>query len=174
MEFRFIQPQLRNFDQAFSDVLVVPTWKFQRPPRDSAGLVDWRLGGTISALMRDGEVTGSLGEQILISGRPKLSFSKVLLLGSGVVDEFHLQTFVGLIDLILESVASLQLRRATIELPGRAQNLIEPARAAEVLVERGGDDPRFDSWTLIDSAGAAREMTRRLRGERRGGWKKTS
>jgi len=45
--------------------------------------VDFRLAGRISRLIAGGFATGALGEVLLVPGKPKLPFDKILLFGTG-------------------------------------------------------------------------------------------
>ena len=170
MELRFVQPELRRLDLLVSEVLAVPIANNERPPRGCAGLIDYRLAGKISNVMASGALQGEIGEKVFLSGRPKVPFDKVLLYGVGDLDHFNPQIYAGLVDQLLTSLAALGVRRAVVELPGRAHDLIEPEAAAEILLERAGSNPMFDTWTLIDSASAQRAVTALLRRDRRTDW----
>ena len=41
------------------DALVVPVWSDVRPLRGAAGLLDWRLCGRLSQMIREGRVSGA-------------------------------------------------------------------------------------------------------------------
>ena len=154
-----------------SEVIAVPIEEMLRPPRGSAGLLDYRLDGRISAVLQNGTFTGAVGEKLLLSGKPKLPFDKLLLYGMGEARSFNPQIYAGLIDDLLRSLADLGVRRAVVELPGRLQELIEPEVAAEILLARAGENPLFDTWTLVDSASAQRAVTQLLRRDRRSEWR---
>src|SRR5690606_30370316 len=121
MELRFVQPSLRRLELLVSEVIAVPIEEMVRPPRGSAGLLDYRLDGRISAVLRDGTFTGAVGEKLLLSGKPKLPFDKLLLYGMGAAGSFNHQIYAGLVDDLLKSLADLGVRRAVVELPGRLQ-----------------------------------------------------
>jgi hypothetical protein len=109
-----------------------------------------------------------------VSGRPKLPFDRILLYGVGDLVHFNPQIYVGLIDQLLRSLSELGVRRAVVELPGRANELISPETAAEILLERAGNNPMFDTWTLIDTQAAQRAVTSLLQRDRRSEWRSTS
>lgn len=171
MELRFVQPDLRRLDLLVSDVLAVPIGAGERPPGGCAGLLDYRLAGRISEVIRSGALRGAIGDKVFLSGRPKLPFDKVLLYGQGELEKFNPQIYAGLVDALLQTLSELGVRRAVVELPGRAKELIKAETAAEILLERTGDHPLFDSWTLVDSSAAQREVTNLLRRDRRNDWR---
>jgi hypothetical protein len=174
MELRFVQPDLRRLDLLLSDVLAIPIGAGERPPQGCAGLVDYRFGGRVSEVIQSGAMRGAVGDKVFLSGRPKLPFDKVLLYGQGELENFNPQIYAGLVDLLLESLSELGVRRAVVELPGRARDLIKPEIAAEILLDRTGDHPLFDSWTLVDSSEAQRTVTNLLRRDRRNDWRLSS
>ena len=82
MELRFVAPDLKNLDELDSEVLACAIWSDVRPSHGVAGLVDWRLAGRISALQRRGLVTGVEDEVVMIPGKPRLTFDKLVLFGA--------------------------------------------------------------------------------------------
>lgn len=170
MELRFVTPDLYQLELLVTEVLALPVGTADRPPQGAAGLVDYRLAGKVSAAIQSGALTGKVGEKVLIAGRPKLPFDKILLFGSGDVGAFNLQIYAGLIDMLLSTLAQMGVRRAVVELPGRALGLIPPEAAAQILLEHAGDNPIFDTWTLVDTPAAQRAISTLLRQDRRRKW----
>ncbi len=150
MELRFLQPHLRQLERSVSEVLVLSVSEGERPPRGVAGLVDYRLAGSISALIKRGELLGRVNEQVLITGKPRLPFEKILLVGAGPADRFNPQVFISVIDCVFMTLQSLKLRRAAIELPGRVHQSIEGEAAISLLKERAQAYPLLDTLTIID------------------------
>lgn len=171
MELRFVQPDLRRLDLLVSEVLAVPISEGDRPPRGCAGLLDYRLAGRISAVLMSGTFAGQVGEKVFLSGRPKLPFDKLLLYGVGDLSLFNQQIYAGITQDLLTTLEELNVRRAVVELPGRADDLISAQTAAEILLERAGENPLFDTWTLVDTAAAQRSVSALLRGDRRNEWR---
>src|SRR6266446_3210351 len=66
-------------EQAAIDQLIQHTstnWKLERPLTGLAGLVDWRLSGRLSRLIRAGLVIGAAGEALLTPPGMRLAFKK--------------------------------------------------------------------------------------------------
>src|SRR5262249_17344054 len=78
-ELRFVPPELARLDEIDCEVLACTVWSDVRPSHGLAGLCDWRLGGRLSDLERRGLVTGALGEVVLVPGKPRLTFDKLLV-----------------------------------------------------------------------------------------------
>jgi hypothetical protein len=167
MELRFTLPQLRKLDLAGTEVLVCSFSEGERPPKGVAGLVDWRLAGRISRLVASGFVSGALGETLLVPGRPKLPFDKILLFGIGNPRDFSELVFRAVVENVLATLEGLKARTAVVELPGRHFDGIAPERAADVLLEMSASRPEHDSWTLVEPLEAQRVIAQQTVLERR-------
>lgn len=170
MDLRFVSADLRKLDLLPSEVLVLPVVADQRPPRGVLGLVDYRLGGHISESLARGTITGNPLEQLILSGRPKLPYDKLFLVGVGPLSGFHPTLYAAAIDVVLRVLSGWGVRRAVVELPGRAEGWIAPELAVDILLERAEAYPHFDQWTLVDTPEAARVVTQGLRRERGADW----
>jgi hypothetical protein len=167
VDLRFTPPQLRKLDLVGTEVLVATLAADERPPHGVAGLVDWRLAGRISKLLESGFATGQLGEVLLVPGKPKLPFDKIVLFGFGARADFNEHVFRLAIDKILRTLEGLRARTAVVELPGRHIGAISAERAADILLECAGGRPEHDVWTLLESAEAQRAITQHMIQERR-------
>jgi len=126
VELRFTLPQLRKLDLAGTEVLVCGLAEGERPPKGVAGLVDWRLAGRLSRLVASGFVSGALGETLLVPGRPKLPFDKILLFGVGTARDFSELVFRAVVEKVLATLEGLKARTAVVELPGRHFTAFRP------------------------------------------------
>ena len=159
-ELRFVAPDLRRLDQVSSEVIVCGVWSDVRPLSGLACLLDWRLAGRMSALVRRGYLVGDLGEVVLIPTQPRLPYDKLLACGLGARAGFDEGTFRSVFELMLETLCGLHVKTAVIELPGRGSALLEPERAAEIFLEIV-DAPRDvlrPSLFVVEPAEAARRM----------------
>jgi hypothetical protein len=138
----------------------------ERPPHGVAGLVDWRLAGRLSELIRTGFARGEVGEVLLLPGRPKLSFEKVVIFGIGRGANFNEQIYRGIVERLLGTLEGLKVRSAVVELPGRHLDCIAPERAVEVLFSYAGGRHEHDLWTLVEPPAAQRAIARVLRKDR--------
>src|SRR5688572_2356614 len=167
MDLRFTQPDLRKLDLTGTEVLVCSLVPGERPPRGVAGLCDYRLGGRISGLVKSRFATGALGEVVLVPGRPKLVFDKILLFGTGEARDFSELVFRALVERILGTLSGLKARTAVVELPGRHFGGISAERAADILLEMAGTRTEHDVWTLIEPLDAQKVITQQTILERR-------
>jgi hypothetical protein len=167
MDLRFTLPSLRKLDLSGTEVLVAGLTSDERPPQGVAGLVDWRLAGRISRVLKSGFVSGALGEVLLVPGKPKLPFDKVLLFGTGPAADYTEGRFRAVLEKILKTLEGLRARTAVVELPGRHRDALTAERAADILLEIAGARPEHDVWTLVEPAEAQRVITQHMIQERR-------
>jgi len=167
VELRFTLPTLRKLDLLGSEVILSALPEDEQPPHGLTGLLDWRLSGRISALIERGFVTGKVGEVVLVPGKPKLPFDKVLLFGVGKRADFSEPVFRLVVDKMLTTLEGLRARSAVVELPGRHFDAIRPERAADILLEQAGGKAVHDVWTLAESLEAQRLITQHMIQERR-------
>jgi hypothetical protein len=167
VDLRFTPPNLRALDLLGTEVLIASVALDERPPHGVAGLIDWRLGGRLSSLLRDDFYSGRIGEVLLLPGKPKLPFDKLLLLGVGKRKDFNETVFGEVTEKILSTLAGLRARTAVVQLPGRHFGGITAERAADLLLEVAGARPEHDVWTLVEPPEAQRAITQRMIQERR-------
>ena len=167
MDLRFSTPELRKLDLLGTEVIVSTIAVDERPPQGVTGLLDFRLAGRISRLIQAGFATGKVGEVLLVPGKPKLPFDKILLFGIGKCSEFNDPVYRAVLNKILRTLEGLRARTAVVELPGRHFDAISPERAADILLESTGGQKEHDVWTLIEPAEAQRAITQHMIQERR-------
>jgi hypothetical protein len=170
VELQFVSPHLSELDALESEVLACSVWQDARPPSGVAGLCDWRMAGRISYLLRSGYLSGKRGEVVLLPGRPKMSFDKVLLFGVGRADDFDERHYREAMIHMMRTIEGLCSRIAVVELPGRQDDRIAADRAADMLLEAASEPPvrrLHDVWTLVETSQARRRIQQHMIEERR-------
>jgi hypothetical protein len=167
VELRFVAPELARIDELDSEVLACSVWSDVRPSHGLAGLCDWRLGGRLSDLERRGLCTGALGEVVLVPGKPRLTFDKLLVFGAGPRAAFNEEVFRALVERMLTTMKDLLARASVVELPGRHDGLIPADRAADILLACAGRKPEHDAWTLVEDPDGKQRIVQHMIEERR-------
>lgn len=167
MELRFVSPDLTSLDGITSEILACAVWSDERPSHGVAGLCDFRLAGRISALQRRSAMTGQLGEVVLVPGKPRLTYDKLLFFGAGPRVSFGERTFEAVIARMLATLEGLQARSAVVELPGRFDELIAAEQAADLLLASAGGSPEHDVWTLVEGHDARQRIMLHMIEQRR-------
>jgi hypothetical protein len=167
MELRFVHPSLTHLDDLDSEVLMCSVWSDTRPSHGVAGLCDFRLGGWISSLERQGCITGELGETVLLPGKPRLAFEKLVMFGAGPRAAFDERVLEALVGSILRAADDLGARAVVLELPGRQDGVIAAERAADILLATVGREREYDVWTLVETAEGRQRILQHTIEERR-------
>jgi hypothetical protein len=167
VELRFVTPELASLDELDSEVLACAIWSDARPSHGVAGLCDYRLAGRISALEWADLITGELGEVVLLPGKPRLTFDKLILFGAGPRVAFGDETFRRVVLKMLETMEGLSTRVSVVELPGRHEDLIPAERAADILLASAGRKSEHDVWTLVERTDGRQRITQHMIEERR-------
>ncbi len=160
LEFRFIAPDLRRLDEITSELLIAGMWRDSRPLSGLAGLLDWRLGGRLSRLAKQGFLVGDLGEVLALPGRPRLPFDKVIICGLGTRASFDASAFRTALERIHDVISGLSARKAIIELPGRFDSGFDPDQATDILLDVIPDETR-DTLCLVESPEGQRRIEKR-------------
>jgi hypothetical protein len=161
-ELHFVAPDLRAIDLAPAEVVACSMWEDERPLRGVAGLLDWRLAGRLSILVKSGFMRGEAGEVVLVPGRPKLPFEKVLVFGLGPRARFDDGVVRQTLTRLKSTLDGLKVKRALVELPGRGNGELDIELATELLALEASEILAEQAWTLVDTEEAEASMTQRL------------
>ncbi|WP_437599152.1 M17 family peptidase N-terminal domain-containing protein [Sorangium sp. So ce590] len=167
MELRFISPDLQSLDELDSEVLACAPFSDALPAHGVAGLCDWRLGGRLSELRRQGLITCELGEVVMIPCKPRMAFDKLVLFGAGRRDAFDEAIFREVVRRMLATMGGLCTRVAVVELPGRHDGLIPAEQAADALLDCAGRERGDNVWTLVERAEGRQQITQHMIEQRR-------
>jgi hypothetical protein len=167
VEIRFLPAELRRLDEANVELCAATLWSDERPMRGLAGLLDWRMGGRLSALLQSEFLRGELGETLLVPGRPLLPFDKVLVVGLGARAAFGEGTFRRSVMHIARALEGMHVRRAVVELPGRASGAITPERAVALALEYLEASREHDAWWIVEDAASQRRVAEHKADDRR-------
>ena len=157
-EITFITPELRRVEHAGGKLIGLFRFGELRPLVGVTGLVDWRLHGRLSRLVIDGFLDGGAEESLLVPLGGRLPQEHLLLLGLGPRDGFDRARFVTALERLFDAADKLLDGRLVLALPGRAEQLCEPAAATEWLLEIVGRRERERDMVLVEPAAAQKEM----------------
>lgn len=159
----FLPVDLHRWDHGpGGDVLVIPVWSDVRPLRGAAGLLDWRLCGKISQMIREGRVSGSAGEKLLlVTGR--VPWRRILGVGAGPSEVFGEGACKATLQCALDAAHGIGAERMAIAIPGRDLDLVKPDKAIRYLLELVHTSPSQGGWlrqlTVIDAPAATKTMS---------------
>lgn len=152
--------------QQDTDALVVNLFSGVTAPGGATGAVDTALGGLLTSLIADGEVTGKLGEITVVhtpeARYPEFKPRRVLVAGLGPQEKFTLDTIRSVSAGVAQRLRGLNARNAATIVHGAGIGGLDPTSASEALVEgsllglyqfrkyktRSGDDAAESSGRL--------------------------
>ncbi len=139
-------------DQVEADCLVAFLHADDRPPPGVAGLLDWRLDGALSRLLKEGWYGAAAGEALLVAPGRRTRAPQLLVIGLGPRREAGADRLRSAGALALAKLAALGVGRAAVGLPGPAEPPLPEAEQAVRLVE--GFLETAHSPTIGSSSGA--------------------
>lgn len=119
MQVRFATPSLHAVDDESARLLILTFFADDRPLQGLPGLVDWRLNGRISKLIRTEFVDGHFREATLRPLDRRLPFAEVLLIGLGERADYDAERFETICRFAFGTVARLGTLDLAMQLPGR-------------------------------------------------------
>jgi leucyl aminopeptidase len=146
------------------DVLVVPLWSDVRPLRGVAGLLDWRLNGRLSQMLREEKLQGESGEKMLFFTE-RVPWKRILAVGLGATEAFNEQALKKGFRSAFDSFRGLGIKSVAMALPGRDMDRITPERAMRILAALMGSHEEqnplaaIEALTIIDVPLAIKAMT---------------
>jgi len=132
MDLSYYPLTMEALDQADAEALCLFVSEDERPLTGLAGLVDWRLSGRLSRMIRAGLVIGAAGEALLTPPGMRLAFRKLFVfgLGSARTDD----ELAGRLADALRRLSQAGVKDAALQLPAR----LAPERGVRTLMEGDG------------------------------------
>ncbi len=155
---RFLLPNVRALDDARAELCACSMFTDERPMRGVAALLDWRLAGKLSALAKDGYLSGREGEVVMVPGRPRLPFEKIVLFGLGERARFDDAAFGRYLERLQQALGGLNVRRAVVELAGRTSISMSSARRADLLAERAFGPEALERVVFVEDEEGQRSI----------------
>jgi len=81
-----------------------------------------------------------------------------MVAGLGPRASFGEETFRAVLARVLDALAGLSVKRAVMELPGRGDGVLDPERAADILLDVVGDDADREALCLVEEGEAQRRI----------------
>lgn len=139
------------------DLAILACFADERPLRGLAALVDWRLAGALSRLLREGFCTGAREELVLLPGRHDLPTDRIVLVGLGPRADLDLEAAQRVATEAVAMALRLQPRDVLFALPaGGDDRELSEALVTGVVLGLGGEIPTVDA----DAPDAVPEATR--------------
>jgi len=132
MDLSYYPLTMEALDQADAEALCLFVSEDERPLTGLAGLVDWRLSGRLSRMIRAGLVIGAAGEALLTPPGMRLAFKKLFVFGLG--NARAEEALAGRLADAVRRLSTAGVKDAALQLPAR----LAPEVGVRTLMEADG------------------------------------
>jgi hypothetical protein len=129
-------------------LLVTGFFQDERPLKGTTGLIDWRMNGTISHLVKEGRINGEWQEATLIPSEGRLIPPLILFLGLGKVRDYSTLRLRDLFPRLFDTLRNLKSYKVCLSFPSDEKYNVDCGKSAEVLLEGMADS--FNSGASLD------------------------
>jgi hypothetical protein len=147
-----IQLKISNhpLDEIPAQLALVTTFEDIRPLKGRAGLVDWRLNGRLSQLIRQSKFQGAKGEALLMPTRGRIDSNELLLLGVGPKSSLRDPEIPHLLTLIVEKLLQKKCASFSLSLTDLIPGMFEWRNAVRLFVSMISGREGDLSVTLVE------------------------
>ena len=146
-----------------SDAVVVGFYEDVRPLKSLAGQIDWLLCGSLSRLIIEKRMRGSLGEVALLTNRGKIPAGKIFLVGLGLQSEFSCVTLKSVARTIAASIIAAGVQVAALEyFPPAQANYEEGVHVLQEGLKEGAGELDLSVALVASDKAAYDQISRQL------------
>jgi leucyl aminopeptidase len=150
---------------AATPLLIVNLFKDVRNPGGATGAVDAALGGAISAIIEAGDMSGKLGETVILHTYGKIKAERVMVVGLGEREKFSFDEIRRAAASAVWAAEKISVKEAVTIVHGAGIGGIEPSPAAEATAAgsilagyrfdkyKSGEEkakPRLEKLTIVE------------------------
>ena len=130
---------IEDVDLQECELLVTGFFQDERPLKGTSGLIDWRLNGMLSHLLKERRMTGGWQETTLIPSYGRVIPPLILLLGLGKVEDYSTLRLRDLFPRLFETLKNLKSSKVCLSFPSHEKYNVDCGKSAEVLLEGMAD-----------------------------------
>jgi hypothetical protein len=146
-----------------SDAVIVGFYEDVRPLKSIAGQLDWLLCGSLSRLITEKRMRGTLGEVALLSNRGKIQAGKIFLVGLGPRSEFSCAALKSVAMMIASNVIAAGAQVAALEyFPPENANYEAGIRALQEGLKKGAGEHNLSVSLVAMNKAAYDQISRQL------------
>jgi hypothetical protein len=154
----FVTPRLSKLAEHPGAHLCLFAFEERHPLAGITGAVDWRLHGHLSRLVIRGFLTGKVGERLLMPLGDRLPLRHLVLVGLGPRAELAAPRCLDSLRRLFEAAAGLGEAPLVVALPGRPEQLVEPAEAISLFLEAYEAHGRGRRVAIVEPSAAQKAM----------------
>ena len=95
-------------DRIPAELVILLHFEDDIPLHGMLGLIDWRINGRLSHLLKENRFAGLAREKLLMPAEHRFKAEKLVIMGLGKRDEFHDDFIAQIIDFIFDTVREMK------------------------------------------------------------------
>ncbi len=132
MDIKILNQSILDFS---GDFLIINLFEGVKMPGGATGAIDKALDGAITAMIKNGELTGKLGEIVVFPTLGKLKVNKILVVGLGKQEKFDLEQIRKASGSVAQALKKTKAKTVGTIVHGAGIGGIDPELCARALVE---------------------------------------
>ena len=158
MNVAFVTPRLSRLAEHAGACLCLFAFEERHPLAGITGVLDWRLHGHLSRLVIRGFLTGEASERLLMPLGDRLEIEHLLVLGLGPRAALTAARCGESLRRMFEAASRLGEAPLLAALPGRPEQLVDPAEAISLFLEAYDAHGRGRKVAVVESSAAQKAM----------------
>ena len=130
-----IRAKVGSIKRVRADAIIMCVYENMKRPRGDLSTVNKALDGTISELIRNGEIKGKQGEVTIIHTLGKITADRVITVGLGKRAELTLEKIRGAAAEVCRVLKNKGVKRAAIVALGTCSGILEPRDSGQAITE---------------------------------------
>jgi hypothetical protein len=124
-----------DIDKVDTEAIVLLFFNDEKPLKGAAGLIDWRMNGTISDLIFKDKINGREGESILIVPKKRIRGKKILMIGLGDSSTFSGNSLEKTAGNAISQLAKIGVKKFHLAIPPKQFTSLSTPDAARFVIK---------------------------------------
>ena len=151
----------RPFDKIETRCAVVTVYSDFRPLKGISSLIDWRLNGRLSQILKANRFQGGFGECLLMPSEGRIRAPEILVIGLGPQSIFNESHVGAATQLFLEKMAQKKIADFMVSYSDFITDRFEWRNSVRLLVSRLHDFDGIEAVNLCEPDDCVRDAKRR-------------
>lgn len=151
----------RPFDKLKTQCAVITVFSDIRPLQGNAALLDWRMNGRFSRILRKNRFEGQFQESLIMPSEGRVGPKEVMVLGLGAQKEFNEYHVTNLIQTVLDKVAHKKVSDFLISFSDALVDRFEWRNSIRLLVSKLHDYPSIETVFLNEPEDCVKDARKR-------------
>lgn len=151
----------QEIDKIDAEIVVVMCYEDNVPFKDMLGMLDWRINGRLSRIVKDNKFQGKAKELLLIPSEKRLKAGEVIVLGLGKKEDFSQEHISQVLDYFLKTMESKKSVQVCFSLNQLLPSHFEWRNAVRLLLSKLVDCKSIKEVVLREPLDLVRDAKRR-------------